>query len=157
MIQKTSNIISTFALFLTGILLGYVLSQLFLGYIQINLVNFLGTISLILIFGTLYYIIFWNWRKKQTAKYQQERGFGREEAINEANTLTSGRTSTVASGIGNARHYYEDRLIKMLDGDEEEAHRLFEEAKQEHEDDMPENFYWEKALDKLRREQTNWE
>ena len=149
MIQKTSNILSTFVLFITGILLGYVLSHLFLGYIQLNLVTFLGTISLILIFGTLYSIIIWNWRKRQTARYRRERGFGREEPRNEANTF--------ASKTNNPRHYYKDRLIQMLDGDEEEARRLFEEAQQENEEDMPENFYWEKALDKLRRETTNWE
>lgn len=55
--------VATFILFLTGLLLGYVLSQLVLGFLQLNLLTFLGTFSLIVIFATIYYVLFWEFRR----------------------------------------------------------------------------------------------
>jgi hypothetical protein len=55
--------VATFILFLTGLLLGYVLSQLVLGFLQPNPLTLLGTFSLIVIFGTIYYVLFWEFRR----------------------------------------------------------------------------------------------
>ena len=57
-------LVGTFVLIVTGLLLGYVLSQLVLQNLAVNLLTLLGTISLILIFGTLYYVLFWQLRRE---------------------------------------------------------------------------------------------
>ena len=46
-------IVGTFILLLTGLLLGYVLSQLVLGFLELNQLTIFGTFSLVVIFGTL--------------------------------------------------------------------------------------------------------
>ena len=137
MIKKTTTFISTVILSFTGVLLGYVISQLFLGYMQLNLVTFLGTFSLIIIFGSIYCLLFWEMRKGKSLKLQRERGIDREKSVRDS--------------------HYKTRLIEMLDGDVKEAQSRFEQAKQEYDPEMPENFYWEKALSQLKREQLDWE
>ena len=57
---------ATFILFITGLLLGYVISQLVLGFLPLNLLTFLGTFSLIIIFAIVYYALFWDLRKQQS-------------------------------------------------------------------------------------------
>ena len=140
MIKKTTTFISTVILSFTGVLLGYVISQLFLGYMALNLVTFLGTFSLIVIFASIYYLLFWEMKQGKSLKLQQERGIGREKPEKPI------RDS-----------HYKTRLIEMLDGDVEEAERRFDQARQEYEPGMPVNFYWEKALSQLKREQLDWE
>lgn len=137
MIKKTTTFISTVILSFTGVLLGYVISQLFLGYMQLNLVTFLGTFSLIVIFASIYYLLFWEMKQGKSLKLQRERGIDREKPIRDS--------------------HYKTRLIEMLDGDVEEAERRFDRVKQEYDPGMPENFYWEKALSQLKREQLDWE
>ena len=70
--QRLVISISTIILFITGVLLGYVLSQLVQGVLAINLVTFLGTFSLIVIFGTLYYVLFWEFRRSPTRTLPSE-------------------------------------------------------------------------------------
>ena len=137
MIKKTTTFISTVILSFTGVLLGYVVSQLILGYMQLNLVTSLGTFSLIVIFATIYSLLVWEMRQGKSLKLQQERGIDREKPLRDS--------------------HYKTRLIEMLDGDVEEAERRFNKVKQEYDPDMPENFYWEKALSHLRREQAAWD
>ena len=137
MIKKTTTFISTVILSFTGVLLGYVLSQLILGYMQLNLVTSLGTFSLIVIFGSIYILLFWEIKQTKSLKLQRERGINREKPIRDS--------------------HYKTRLIEMLDGDVEEAQHRFDQAKQEQDSEMPENFYWEKALSQLKREQRDWE
>ena len=57
-------LVGTFVLIVTGLLLGYVLSQLVLQNLAFNFLTLLGTISLIIIFGTLYYVLFWQLRRE---------------------------------------------------------------------------------------------
>ena len=135
--QKAIVTISTTILLFTGILLGYVLSQLVLGSLALNLVTFLGTFSLIVIFGTLYYVLFWEFRRQQAQP--------------------AGRTSA-------HREYYIDddefvgpdsqlkiRLINLLAGDVKGAERLIAQAKQSY-PKMPENWYWERVIADLERD-----
>ncbi|HLO88534.1 MAG TPA: ABC transporter permease [Nostocaceae cyanobacterium] len=125
-------IVGTFVLIFTGLLLGYVLSQLVLGYLGFNLLTFLGTLSLIVIFGTLYYVLFWQLRQEQ---YQP---------------LNSGISNRVEEESSD--NYLKNRLISRLSGDVAAAERLIEQAKQNY-PGMPENWYCERVLDDLDRDQ----
>lgn len=127
-------IVGTFILLITGLLLGYVLSQLVLGFLGFNLLTFLGTLSLILIFGTLYYVLFWQLRREQI----QSQPF-------------NGGTSIQADEF----LYHSDiknRLIARLDGDIETAEQLIEQAKQNY-PGMSEDWYIETVLDNLEGDQ----
>jgi hypothetical protein len=125
--QKLIIIIATAILLITGVLLGYVLSQLVLGYLTPNLLTLLGTFSLIIIFGTLYYVLFWEFRRQQlqTAPATRTRSSRREQQREPDANL-------------------KNRLISLT-GDPTAAQRLVDQAKQEY-PNMPENWYWEKAI-----------
>ncbi|AFZ60206.1 ABC transporter permease [Anabaena cylindrica FACHB-243] len=125
-------LVGTFVLIVTGLLLGYVLSQLVLGFLGFNLLTLLGTISLILIFGTLYYVLFWQLRREPSQPFKN----GIPKQVDEEVT-------------GN---YLKNRLIARLSGDVAAAERLIEQAKQNY-PGMPENWYCERVLDDLDREQ----
>jgi high-affinity Fe2+/Pb2+ permease len=125
-------IVGTFVLVVTGLLLGYVLSQLVLGYLGFNLLTLLGTISLVLIFGTLYYVLFWQLRREPSQPFKGNIPNQVDEEI-----------------TGN---YLKNRLIARLSGDLAAAERLIEQAKQNY-PGMPENWYCERVLDDLDRDQ----
>ncbi|MBD2626183.1 ABC transporter permease [Trichormus variabilis] len=125
-------LVGTFVLIVTGLLLGYVLSQLVLGFLGFNLLTLLGTISLILIFGTLYYVLFWQLRREPSQPFKG----GIPNQVDEEIT-------------GN---YLKNRLIARLSGDVAAAERLIEQAKQNY-PGMPENWYCERVLDDLDRDQ----
>jgi hypothetical protein len=124
-------IVGTFILLVTGLLLGYVLSQLVLGYLPFNLLTSLGTLSLILIFGTLYYVLFWQLRREQSQSFDD----GIPDPVEEEFT----------------DNYLKNRLIARLSGDTAAAERLIEQAKQNF-PGMPENWYCERVLDDLDRD-----
>jgi len=125
-------IAGTFVLIVTGLLLGYVISQLVLQNLPFNPVTLLGTISLILIFGTLYYVLFWQLRREPqktvtpTIPKQPEEEF--------------------------TSNYLKNRLIARLSGDVAAAERLIQQAK-ENVPGMPENWYCEKVLNELDQNQ----
>jgi len=121
-------IIGTFVLIVTGLLLGYVLSQLVLQNLPFNPVTLLGTISLILIFGTLYYVLFWQLRR---------------EPLQTLNPSIPNPPDEEVTG-----NYLKNRLIARLSGDVAAAERLIEQAKQ-NVPGMPENWYCEKVLNEL--------
>ncbi|MBW4561788.1 MAG: ABC transporter permease [Mojavia pulchra JT2-VF2] len=125
-------VVGTFILLLTGLLLGYVLSQLVLGFLGFNLLTFLGTLSLILIFGTLYYVLFWQLRREQSQSF-------------------NGRISNQSAEEFLSDSDIKNRLIRRLDGDIEAAERLVEQAKQNY-PGMQENWYFERVLDDLERD-----
>jgi uncharacterized protein HemY len=125
-------IIGTFILLITGLLLGYVLSQLVLGFLGFNLLTFLGTISLILIFGTLYYVLFWQLRREQIQSQSLNASSPNEDEFLYHNDI-------------------KNRLIARLDGDIETAERLIEEAKANN-PGRPEDWYIETLLDDLERD-----
>ncbi|MBD2292187.1 ABC transporter permease [Anabaena sphaerica FACHB-251] len=124
-------LVGTFVLVVTGLLLGYVLSQLVLGFLGLNLLTLLGTISLVLIFGTLYYVLFWQLRREQLQPVTRTQPTQVDEEI-----------------TGN---YLKNRLIARLSGDVAAAERLIEQAKQNY-PGMPENWYCERVLDDLDRD-----
>lgn len=124
--------VGTFILLFTGLLLGYVLSQLVLGFLGFNLLTFLGTLSLILIFGTLYYVLFWQLRREQSPSFGGRISNQLDEEITDS--------------------YLKSRLIARLSGDTVAAERLIEQAKQNY-PGMPENWYCERVLDDLDRDQ----
>ncbi len=125
---------ATFILLITGMLLGYVLSQLVLGFLSLNLLTFLGTFSLIVIFGTLYYVLFWEFRRQQPA-------------------LQRGSMTSLHANERIPDERLRKRLIAILGGDTAAANRLVEQAKQDY-PDMPENWYWERAIAELERDRS---
>ncbi len=129
--QKLIIVIATAILLITGVLLGYVLSQLVLGFLTLNLLTFLGTFSLIVIFGTLYYVLFWEFRRQQS-----QTGAGRTRRS---------RTEERSPDVN-----LKNRLISLA-GDVASAERLVNQAKQDY-SGMPENWYWEKAIADLERD-----
>ncbi len=132
--QKFIISTATVILLITGVLLGYVLSQLVLGFLSLNLLTFLGTFSLIVIFGTLYYVLFWEFRRQQSPSPQPSPNGSkpqRDERTPDASLKT--------------------KLISLLSGDTSTAERLVEQAKQDF-PGMPENWYWEKTIADLERD-----
>lgn len=125
-------LVGTFVLIVTGLLLGYVLSQLVLQNLAFNFLTLLGTISLILIFGTLYYVLFWQLRREPL------------QAISP--TIPNPPDEEVTG------NYLKNRLIARLSGDVAAAERLIEQAKQ-NVPGMPENWYCEKVLNELDQDQ----
>jgi uncharacterized membrane protein required for colicin V production len=125
--------IGTFILFVTGLLLGYVLSQLVLGFLAFNLLTFLGTLSLILIFGTLYYVLFWQFRRQDSESFVEE------------------IPNWVEDSTGGSQNRMKNRLVSLLSGDTAAADRLIEQAKQNY-PGMPEDWYWERAIADLERD-----
>ena len=125
-------IVGTFVLIVTGLLLGYVLSQLVLQNLAFNFLTLLGTISLILIFGTLYYVLFWQLRR---------------EPLQALNPSIPNQPDEEVTG-----NYLKNRLIARLSGDVAAAERLIEQAKQ-NVPGMPENWYCEKVLNELDQDQ----
>lgn len=125
-------IAGTFVLIVTGLLLGYVISQLVLQHLSFNFLTLLGTISLILIFGTLYYVLFWQLR--------------REPQKTVPPTIPKQPDAEFTS------NYLKNRLIARLSGDVAAAERLIQQAK-ENVPGMPENWYCEKVLDELDQNQ----
>ncbi|MBW4642835.1 MAG: ABC transporter permease [Goleter apudmare HA4340-LM2] len=126
--------VGTFILLITGLLLGYVLSQLVLGFLGFNLLTLFGTLSLILIFGTLYYVLFWQLRRDQSQSFE--------------NTIPNQIEEYVP---GDDHSYLKNTLIARLDGDIATVERLLEQAKQNY-PGMPENWYCERVLDDLERD-----
>jgi hypothetical protein len=125
-------LVGTFVLFITGLLLGYVLSQLVLGYLPPSSLALLGTISLLLIFGTLYYVLFWQ--------------LGRQQLKHSSPSLPNQVEEEITG------NYLKNRLVARLSGDVAAAERLIEQAKQNY-PGMPENWYCERVLDDLDRDQ----
>jgi hypothetical protein len=121
-------LVGTFVLIVTGLLLGYVLSQLVLQNLAFNFLTLLGTISLILIFGTLYYVLFWQLRR---------------EPLQALKPSIPNQVDEEVTG-----NYLKNRLIARLSGDVAAAERLIEQAKQ-NVPGMPENWYCEKVLNEL--------
>jgi hypothetical protein len=125
-------LVGTFVLIVTGLLLGYVLSQLVLQNLAFNFLTLLGTISLILIFGTLYYVLFWQLRR---------------EPLQVISPTIPNQPDEEVTG-----NYLKNRLIARLSGDVAAAERLIEQAKQ-NVPGMPENWYCEKVLNELDQDQ----
>jgi uncharacterized membrane protein required for colicin V production len=129
-------IVGTFILLITGLLLGYVLSQLVLGFLTFSPPILFGTLSLILIFGTLYYVLFWQLKREQTQVMPVERSI----EVSETNEPTT------------SENHLKNNLIAKLNGDTAAAERLIEQAKENY-PGMPESWYCERVLDDLERDQ----
>jgi high-affinity Fe2+/Pb2+ permease len=136
--QRVIVAISTTILLFTGILLGYVLSQLVLGSLTLNLVTFLGTFSLIVIFGTLYYVLFWEFRRQQAQPAGRGVAQAQREYIDDDEFVGPDNQLKI-------------RLINLLAGDVKGAERLIAQAKQTY-PNMPENWYWERVIADLERD-----
>lgn len=135
--QKFIISTATVILLITGVLLGYVLSQLVLGFLSLNLLTFLGTFSLIVIFGTLYYVLFWEFRRQQSPSPRP--------------SSTSSNGSKVQTQERTPDPSLKNKLLNLLSGDTSTAERLVEQARQD-EPGMPENWYWEKTIADLERD-----
>lgn len=137
---------ATFILFISGLLLGYVISQLVLGFLPLNLLTFLGAFSLIVIFGIVYYALFWDLNKQQSHSPP-------------TTSVNSSSVDGITSNIGNKDNpppgilnpSLENKLVNLLTGDVNAAERLVNQVKQEY-PGMPENWYWERAIADLERD-----
>ncbi|NET02077.1 MAG: ABC transporter permease [Sphaerospermopsis sp. SIO1G1] len=132
MANQVVILVGTFVLIVTGLLLGYVLSQLVLESLILTPLTLLGTISLVLIFGTLYYVLFWQLRREQ---------------LQPNHPIVTNEVDEEVAG-----NYLKNRLIARLSGDVAAAERLIEQAKQNY-PGMPENWYCERVLDDLDRDE----
>jgi hypothetical protein len=141
--QKVVIAISTIILLFTGTLLGYVLSQLVLGNLALNLVTFLGTFSLIVIFTTLYYVLFWEFRRQQKPS-----GRGRIKSPREYSSINNDANNDEEI---TPNTQLKNRLINLLSGDIEGANRLIAQAKRTY-PDMPDNWYWERVIADIERD-----
>jgi hypothetical protein len=133
--QRVVVVISTTILFFTGLLLGYVLSQLVLGRLALNLVTFLGTFSLIVIFATLYYVLFWEFRRQQ-AQLAGRRPLNHQHSADE-----------FAPPISQLKN----QLVTLLGGDNAGAERLVNQARKTY-PNMPEHWYWERVIADVERD-----
>jgi uncharacterized protein HemY len=131
---KVIIVIATTILCLTGLLLGYVLSQLVLGFLNLNLVTFLGTFSLIVIFATVYYVLFWEFRRQQSQSLAGVAQFPEDE-----------------TAVDRSNSQIKRRLLALLSGDVNAAERLIEQAKENYPGN-PEHWYWERVLNDLERD-----
>ncbi|WP_088240684.1 ABC transporter permease [Calothrix rhizosoleniae] len=140
---------ATFILFITGLLLGYVISQLVLGFLHLNLLTFLGTLSLIIIFAIVYYALFWDLRKQQS----QSPSFPNGEPSNSPQSEVTGVISNIPNNPPPKaiNPSLENKLVSLLAGDIDAAERLVAKVKQEY-PGMPENWYWERAIADLERD-----
>ena len=132
-------LVGTFVLIITGLLLGYVLSQLVLQNLSLNFLTILGTISLIIIFGTLYYVLFWQLKRESSLPPPAKINKPIDQPLDQGDT-------------DNTSNYLKNRLIARLSGDVAAAERLIEQAKQNF-PGMAENWYCEKVLDELDQNQ----
>ena len=134
--------IATFILFITGLLLGYVLSQLVLGFLPLNLLTFLGTFSLITIFAIVYYALFWDLKRQQQSQPSPPQ------------TPPPPPTPQTQQPIADLQpdNRLRNKLITLVAGDADAAERLVEKVKQEH-PGMPDKWYWEKAIADVERDQ----
>lgn len=128
--QEFVIVVSIVIMMITGVILGYVLSQLILGYLALNLVTFLGTLSLIIIFGTLYFVLLWEFKKRQSRTWTTQPPYPIPEPTADA--------------------HLQSQLFTLV-GDTATAKRLIEQLKQNH-PRMSENWYWQKAIADLERE-----
>ncbi|MDJ0737122.1 MAG: ABC transporter permease [Nostocaceae cyanobacterium] len=140
--------IATFILFITGLLLGYVLSQLVLGFLPLNLLTLLGTISLITIFAIVYYALFWDLRRQQQSQPSPP-----QTQPSPLQTQPSPPTPQTQQPIADLQpdNRLRNKLISLVAGDAAAAERLVEQAKQEH-PGMPDKWYWEKAIADVERD-----
>jgi len=170
---------ATFILFITGLLLGYVISQLVLGFLPLNLLTFLGTFSLIVIFAIVYYALFWDLRKQQPQSSTNGNPPNQSRQSNQSNQSNQSQppksevqgvisnvpnspppkseVQGVISNIPNSpppkaiNPSLENKLVNLLAGDIDAAERLVTQVKQEY-PGMPENWYWERAIADLERD-----
>lgn len=110
-----------------------------LGNLALNLVTFLGTFSLIVIFATLYYVLFWEFRRQQKPS-----GRGRIQPPSEYSSTNNDEQIAPNTQLKN-------RLINLLSGDSEGANRLIEQAKRTY-PNMPDNWYWERVIADIERD-----
>ncbi|CDN14418.1 MAG: ABC transporter permease [Richelia sp.] len=135
---------ATFILFITGLLLGYVISQLVLGFLPLNLLTFLGTFSLIIIFAIVYYALFWDLRKQQS----QSPSFPGVNSSSVGGVISNVPNSPPPKTLNPS---LENKLVNLLAGDINAADRLVNKVKQEY-PGMPENWYWERTIADLERD-----
>ncbi|CCH65199.1 hypothetical protein RINTHM_7360 [Richelia intracellularis HM01] len=137
---------ATFILFISGLLLGYVISQLVLGFLPLNLLTFLGAFSLITIFGIVYYGLFWDLKKQQS---QSPSIAGIHSPSVDGMPYNKRNKENQPSGTLNPS--LENKLVNLLNGDVNVAERLVNQVKQDY-PGMPENWYWERVIADLERD-----
>jgi predicted membrane protein len=148
-------LIATLILFVAIVaagLLGYLLPQFLRGFLPVDAFTFLITLFLVVAIGLLIYGLFLLIKKQRKQPSSSSQNLPSEplELPVEAPFIRRRRTksplnqSTVDSAL-------QRRLINLLAGDEAAAERLVNRIRQNH-PGMPENWYWQRAIEDTKRD-----
>jgi predicted membrane protein len=148
-------LIATLILFVAIVaagLLGYLLPQFLRGFLPVDAFTFLITLFLVVAIGLLIYGLFLLIKKQRKQPSSSSQNLPPEplELPVEAPFIRRRRTksplnqSTVDSAL-------QRRLINLLAGDEAAAERLVNRIRQNH-PGMPENWYWQRAIEDTKRD-----
>lgn len=128
---------------------GYLLSHFIQGFLPVNVFTFLITIFLVVAVALLVYGLLLLVRRQQSAPSSRSELPEPIELPVEVPFIRRKRRSQ--SHPRPADQELQNRLINMLAGDRAAAERLVSRIRQNH-PDMPENWYWQRAIDDVARE-----
>jgi hypothetical protein len=128
---------------------GYLLSHFIQGFLPVNVFTFLITIFLVVAVALLVYGLFLLVRKQQSPPSSRREPPEPIELPVEAPFIRRRRRSQ--SHPSSVDQALQNRLINMLAGDRAAAERLVARLRQNH-PDMPENWYWQRAIDDVARD-----
>lgn len=145
--------IGTIALFfaiVAAVLFGYLLSQFIQGLLPVDVLTFLITLFLLVSIVLLIYGLFLLVKKQQSPP--SPRSIADDDPFELPLEAPFVRRRRLAKPLQTlAAGELQSRLIGMLAGDRAAAERLVDEVKRNF-PSMPENWYWEKAIQDLERD-----
>lgn len=132
--------------------LGYLLSQFIRGFLPVDAFTFLITLFLVVAIAMLIYGLFLLIKGQQRQPSSSSRNVPPEplELPVEAPFIRRRRTKSSLSQSSVDREL-QHRLINLLAGDDAAAKRLVNRIRQNH-PGMPENWYWQRALEDVERD-----
>lgn len=146
-------LIGTLILFVAvfaAVTLGYLLSHLIRGFLPVDALTFLITLFLLVAIAMLIYGLFLLVRRQQSPPSPRNLPPEPIELPVEAPFIRRRRKLPQPSqSIADSE--LQSRLIGMLAGDRAAAERLVTRIKQNH-PDMPENWYWQRAIKDVERD-----
>lgn len=133
--MRTKVLIYLLTLFISGLIFGYLLSQLLRGSLVLNLPNVLTPLILLATMVVLWQDL-WRWRTPPTRQPAQPTPPPADNSS--AIVITNGDTRIPGE------------ILAKLTHDMTAATQLVEQAKRNH-PGMPEEWYWQKVMDDLQR------
>lgn len=169
-----------FVAIVAAALLGYLLSQLIRGFLPVDALTFSLTLFLLVMVVGLIYVLLELVRRQQlppapqVAKFEPIERSLEEPIVRHREVISQPPDSEFGTALDPIERSLEEpmvrqrevpfqpsqnlsnselqsRLINMLGGDRAAAERLVSDAKQSH-PGMPENWYWERAIEDLERD-----